>query len=105
MASRRLANLANSVAVRREGRHGDTGGRDVSVRLRARPGAAAARGAPGGRAAGHLPAAEGAELHGYLYLPPGKGPFPAVLWNHGSEKWPGWQPGLAAFYTRSGSAN
>jgi carboxymethylenebutenolidase len=49
-------------------------------------------------------AGDGAELHGYLYLPPGKGPFPAVLWNHGSEKWPGWQPGLAAFYTANGFA-
>jgi carboxymethylenebutenolidase len=49
-------------------------------------------------------AADGAPLHGFLYLPEGAGPFPAVLWNHGSEKWPGWQPGLAAFYTANGFA-
>jgi len=51
-------------------------------------------------------AADGAELHGYFYLPAGKGPgpFPAVLWNHGSERWPGWQPELAAFYTANGFA-
>jgi dienelactone hydrolase len=49
-------------------------------------------------------AADGAELHGFLYLPAGPGPFPAVLWNHGSERWPGWQPDLAAFYTANGFA-
>jgi dienelactone hydrolase len=51
-----------------------------------------------------FPAADGAQLHGFIYLPPGAGPFPAVLWNHGSERWPGWQPGLAAFYTANGFA-
>ena len=49
-------------------------------------------------------AADGATLHGFLYLPDGTAPFPAVLWNHGSEKWPGWQPGLADFYTSHGFA-
>jgi carboxymethylenebutenolidase len=51
-------------------------------------------------------AADGAELHGYFYLPAGQGPgpFPAVLWNHGSERMPGWQPDLAAFYTANGFA-
>jgi dienelactone hydrolase len=49
-------------------------------------------------------AADGVQLHGFLYLPSGAGPFAAVLWNHGSEKWPGWQPGLAAFYTANGFA-
>jgi dienelactone hydrolase len=49
-------------------------------------------------------AGDGAQLHGFIYLPPGGGPFPAVLWNHGSEKWPGWQPGLATFYTANGFA-
>lgn len=44
----------------------------------------------------------GGVLHGYLYVPDGKGPFPAVLWNHGSEKRPGWQPELAAFYNSHG---
>src|SRR5271166_5106908 len=38
-------------------------------------------------------------LHGFLWKPAGNGPFPAVLWNHGSEKLPGAQPALAAFYT------
>jgi carboxymethylenebutenolidase len=41
-------------------------------------------------------------LYGFLYVPAGKGPFPAVLWNHGSEKRPGWQPELAAFYNAHG---
>jgi len=39
------------------------------------------------------------QLHGFLWKPEGQGPFPAVLWNHGSEKLPGSQPTLAAFYT------
>jgi len=39
------------------------------------------------------------ELHGFLWKPQGSGPFPAILWNHGSEKLPGTQPTLAAFYT------
>src|SRR5271166_6743500 len=41
----------------------------------------------------------GRELHGFLWKPQGAGPFPAVLWNHGSEKLPGSQPTLAGFYT------
>lgn len=41
-------------------------------------------------------------LYGFLYVPQGKGPFPAVLWNHGSEKRPGWQPELASFYNSHG---
>jgi carboxymethylenebutenolidase len=41
----------------------------------------------------------GLELHGFLWKPEGTGPFPAVLWNHGSEKLPGSQPTLAKFYT------
>ena len=41
-------------------------------------------------------------LNGFIYRPAGKGPFPAVLWNHGSEKMPGWQPDLGHFYTRQG---
>ena len=44
----------------------------------------------------------GATLYGFLYVPEGKGPFPAVLWNHGSERRPGWQPELAAFYNAHG---
>src|SRR6267142_562541 len=39
------------------------------------------------------------ELHGFLWRPNGPGPFPAILWNHGSEKLPGTQPHLAEFYT------
>lgn len=35
-------------------------------------------------------------------MPEGKGPFPAVLWNHGSEKRPGWQTELASFYNSHG---
>ena len=31
-------------------------------------------------------------LSGILYKPPGRGPFPALIWNHGSEKAPGVGP-------------
>jgi carboxymethylenebutenolidase len=41
----------------------------------------------------------GRELHGFLWKPEGPGPFPAIVWNHGSEKLPGSQPALATFYT------
>jgi len=41
----------------------------------------------------------GRDLHGFIWKPEGAGPFPAVLWNHGSEKLPGSQPALAKFYT------
>jgi len=41
----------------------------------------------------------GQELHGFLWKPEGLGPFPAIVWNHGSEKLPGSQPHLARFYT------
>ena len=44
----------------------------------------------------------GGTLYGFIYVPEGKGPFPAVLWNHGSEKRPGWQLELASFYTLHG---
>ena len=30
----------------------------------------------------------GMTLHGWLYRPAGDGPFPAIIWNHGSEKDP-----------------
>jgi carboxymethylenebutenolidase len=43
-------------------------------------------------------------LRGYLYKPDGAGPFPAIIWNHGSEKLPGQQPELAGFYTKLGFA-
>src|SRR5689334_21872747 len=42
------------------------------------------------------------ELPGYLYRPRGDGPFPAVVWNHGSEKEPRAQPELARFYPDHG---
>jgi dienelactone hydrolase/thiol-disulfide isomerase/thioredoxin len=45
---------------------------------------------------GHL------KLPGLLYKPSGNGPFPAVIWNHGSEKTPGPQVELARFYTERG---
>jgi carboxymethylenebutenolidase len=41
-------------------------------------------------------------LKGFIYRPKGAGPFPAILWNHGSEKEPREQPELAAFYTSKG---
>jgi dienelactone hydrolase len=41
-------------------------------------------------------------LHGFLYKPEGKGPFPAVLWNHGSERRPGWLPELAPLFLAKG---
>ena len=34
-------------------------------------------------------------LVGFLFKPEGAGPFPAVLWNHGSERGPGQDPQLA----------
>lgn len=41
-------------------------------------------------------------LHGFIYKPEGQGPFPAVLWNHGSERRPGWLPELAPVFTSKG---
>jgi dienelactone hydrolase len=32
----------------------------------------------------------------------GKGPFPAIIYNHGSEKTPGWFPTLGQFWTSNG---
>ena len=49
----------------------------------------------------HYPSGE-RRLPGYLYRPAGAGPFPAVMWNHGSEKDPKAQPELARFYTQHG---
>lgn len=46
--------------------------------------------------------AGGRQLHGFLWKPEGVGPFPAILWNHGSEKRPGSEPPLANFYTSHG---
>jgi hypothetical protein len=41
-------------------------------------------------------------LHGYLYRPSGEGPFPAVVYNHGSERWPGNKRDEAMFYVPRG---
>jgi dienelactone hydrolase len=41
---------------------------------------------------------------GFFYRPEGAGPFPVVVWNHGSEKLPGWQSDLAHFYVEHGWA-
>lgn len=41
-------------------------------------------------------------LPGLIYRPAGKGPFPAVIWNHGSERNPIGQVELARFYTQHG---
>jgi len=46
-------------------------------------------------------------LAGYLFKPPGDGPFPAVLWNHGSEPDPGRGPqfdSVAAIFVPAGFA-
>lgn len=45
---------------------------------------------------------QGAELHGWIYKPQGVGPFPAVLYNHGSEPTPGWFPPLGKFWVDRG---
>jgi dienelactone hydrolase len=47
---------------------------------------------------------DGLDLHGYLWEPSGHGPFPTVLYNHGSEKLPGSKPVLGAFFTAQGFA-
>ena len=36
-------------------------------------------------------------LVGFLFRPDGPGPFPAIIWNHGSEKNPGTSPEFDAF--------
>lgn len=41
-------------------------------------------------------------LHGFLYRPAGPGPFPAIVFNHGSELLPGWKPDQAQFYVHHG---
>ena len=41
-------------------------------------------------------------LRGFLYKPDGNGPFPAVLYNHGSEQNPGLKPALAEFFSSRG---
>ena len=46
--------------------------------------------------------AEGRQLMGWIYKPQGEGPFPAVLWNHGSGMNPKSEPALALFYVTHG---
>jgi dienelactone hydrolase len=56
-----------------------------------------------GKTAEHVEYTSGRlKLPGLLYRPSGDGPFPAVIWNHGSEKSPGAQVELARFYTEHG---
>jgi len=43
-------------------------------------------------------------LQGFLYRPSGAGPFPAIVFNHGSEALPGPKRGQAAFYVPRGFA-
>jgi len=42
------------------------------------------------------------ELRGFIFKPEGDGPFPAVLYNHGSEKLPGSKPEIGNFFARNG---
>jgi len=44
----------------------------------------------------------GLQLHGFLFKPDGDGPFPAVLYNHGSERRPGSKPVIGDFFSRHG---
>jgi hypothetical protein len=39
-------------------------------------------------------------LHGFVYKPEGDGPFRSVLWNHGSERRPGWLPQLGPLFVK-----
>lgn len=41
-------------------------------------------------------------LHGFLYRPPGSGPFSVILYNHGSEEKPGSKPALGEFFSSKG---
>jgi dipeptidyl aminopeptidase/acylaminoacyl peptidase len=41
-------------------------------------------------------------LHGFIYKPTGTGPFPAVIYNHGSNKFPGNCGPLGQFWTSNG---
>src|ERR1041384_8277868 len=50
---------------------------------------------------------DGLTLVGYVYKPNGAGPFPTVVWNHGSEKNPGGGPqydSVAAIFVPAGYA-
>jgi len=41
-------------------------------------------------------------LHGFVYKPEGKGPFPAIVNNHGSEKLPGRELAIAKLFVSKG---
>jgi carboxymethylenebutenolidase len=41
-------------------------------------------------------------LHGFLYRPAGSGPFPTILYNHGSERQPGPKAVLAQLFSSAG---
>ncbi|MEO8874580.1 MAG: alpha/beta fold hydrolase [Polyangiaceae bacterium] len=43
-------------------------------------------------------------LHGYVWRPPGAGPFPTIVFNHGSEKQPGTKYDQAQFFVSHGFA-
>lgn len=45
---------------------------------------------------------DGLTLYGYLYRPPGDGPFPAIVFNHGSEEYPGIGKFVAQYYLENG---
>lgn len=42
------------------------------------------------------------ELRGFLYRPQGNGPFPAIVYNHGSEKTLAYVDNLARPFVRQG---
>ena len=42
------------------------------------------------------------ELRGFIFKPEGTGPFPAVLYNHGSEKLPGAKPEIGNYFASRG---
>ncbi len=44
----------------------------------------------------------GLELRGFVFKPEGAGPFPAILYNHGSEDKPGAKPELGRFFSTNG---
>src|SRR5258705_371303 len=41
-------------------------------------------------------------LGGFLWTPSGAGPFPAVVYNHGSEQLPGSKPAVGQFFSGRG---
>jgi carboxymethylenebutenolidase len=41
-------------------------------------------------------------LKGFIWKPAGPGPFPAIVWNHGSEKFPGTVNSIAPYFVSRG---